>query len=150
VPLPDEALEKLRAYRRADLSRRGSNVGEVWDVPHYLVAYVVQAKNRPCLVAAVLGPADARARAFAIEGTSRAQRHKPPLCLSLVAGEAGVRVDTHFRFVPSRLQQFRLETLVDACSFWGELAPGRLQDLEAAIAASRIVVLRRARGIEAR
>jgi hypothetical protein len=102
------------------------------------------------LVAAVVGPADARARALAIEGTSQPQKLAPPLCLTLMAGEAGVRVDTHFPFVPSRLQQLQVGTLVDECSFWGDLPEERLADLDAAIAASRIVVLRRARGLSAR
>jgi hypothetical protein len=150
VALPDEALEKLRELRKADLAKRGSEVGEVWEVPHYLIAYVAQAKNRPVLVAAVVGPTEERARVFAIEGTSQPQKLAPPLCLTLTAGEAGVKVDTHFPFLPRRLQQLQLDTLVDDCNFWGELSEDRLADLDAAIAASRIAVLRRARGLSGR
>jgi mRNA-degrading endonuclease toxin of MazEF toxin-antitoxin module len=150
VALPDEALEKLRQLRKADLAKRGSDVGEVWQIPHYLVAYVVQAKSRPVLVAAVIGPNEERARALAIEGTSQPQKLAAPLCLTLLAGEAGVRIDTHFPFLPPRLQQLAVDTLVRECEFWGELSEDRLADLDAAIAASRIVVLRRARGLSAR
>lgn len=147
MPLPDEALEKLREFRRNDLVRRGATVGEVWEVPRHLIAYVVQAKTRPVLVAAVIGPSQAPARAITIEGTSQAQKQGPPLCVTLLAGEAGVRVDTHFLFVTWKLQQFAIETLVSECSFWGELPKDRLAELDVAIAASSIVVLRRARGL---
>lgn len=147
MPLPDEALQQLRAFRKSDLSRRGSDVGEVWAVPRHLIGYVIRAKSRPVLVAAVAGPPDARARALGIEGTSQPQRLPSPLCLTLSAGEAGVLMDTHFPFIPSRLQQFQVDTLVDECAFWGDLPEHRLPELDAAIAACRIVVLRRARGL---
>jgi hypothetical protein len=150
VPLPDEALEQLRAFRKSELRGRGSDVGEVWEIPHYLVAYLIQAKSRPVLVVAVVGPADLRARVLAVEGTSQPQRIDPVLCLTLAAGEAGVVVETHFPFVPSRVQQFQVDTLVDECAFWGELPADRRSDLEAAIKACRIVVLRRARGLPQR
>jgi len=48
------------------------------------------------------------------------------------------------------LQQLAIESLVSDCAFWGDLSEERLRDLEAAIAASRIVVLRRARGLTER
>jgi hypothetical protein len=146
VPLPDEQLEKLRLLRlEHEPTAATVEIGEVWEVPKHLVAFVVEGKNRPHLVAALLGGGGEVVRAYAIEGTSQPQKQKPPLCLSLDAGEGGVRTETHFVFVPFRLRRFDVATIVGDCMFWGQLSPERLQDLEAAIAASRIVVLRRSR-----
>jgi hypothetical protein len=145
VPLPDEQLEKLRRLRLEQGSTATVDVGEVWEVPKGLVAFVVEGKNRPHLVAGLLGGGSAVSRAYAIEGTSQPQKQRPPLCLTLDAGEAGVRTETHFVFVPFRVRRFDVSTIVDDCMFWGRLSAERLQDLEAAIAASRIVVLRRSR-----
>src|SRR5438132_47675 len=100
MALPDEQLEKLRALRVAlGTAEPTVDIGDVWEVPKDLVAFVIEGKDRPHLVAAALRPRGEVARVYAIEGTSRPQKQGPPLCLTLGIGEAGLRTETHFVFV---------------------------------------------------
>ena len=148
MPLPDDALEQLRKFRASSVGGdENVDVGEIWEVPSHLVWFVVEAKSRPHLVAATLGSSGRPTRAYAIEGTSRPQAHNAPLCLTLMPGEGGVVTQTHFVFVAFRLRPFDVAIVLSECSYWGTIAPDRLVDIEAAIAASRIVVLRRSRGL---
>lgn len=148
--LPEDELAKLRAYKTAKWGGEGRaapEIGDVWEVPRELVVYRVEAKDRPHLLAAFLGPAHQPVRAFMIEGTTRRQQEPLRLVVTLEPGAAGVSQTTHFAFVGRRLRAYTPTELLDTCTRWGSLPPERLSELEAAIAACRIPALRRSRAL---
>jgi mRNA-degrading endonuclease toxin of MazEF toxin-antitoxin module len=128
VKLPQGALAQLGQLRAAMVAR-----GEVFWLPGTVVVYRASDKRRPCLVAAL-----DNARAHLIPGTS--QRATGPAVV-VEAGETDLLKRTEFDFSVSF--PLALTDLVARGQPAGALAADRLAEIDAAIAASNLVALKR-------
>lgn len=128
VKLPTGALAQLAAMRVALVMR-----GEVFWLPETVVIYRGPDKRRPCLVAAV-----DNARAHLIPGTSKTATGP---ALVVEAGEIDLIKRTEFDFSVSF--PVALTDLVEHGKSAGVLASRRLGEIDAAIAASNLVALKR-------
>jgi mRNA-degrading endonuclease toxin of MazEF toxin-antitoxin module len=127
VKLPQPALGQLDELRATLVTR-----GEVFWLPGAVVVYRASDKRRPCLVAA-----RDTARAHLVPGTS--QTASGPAVV-VEAGETDLLIRTEFDFSVSF--PLPLTDLVAKGRPAGTLAPGRLDDIDAAIAASNLVALK--------
>lgn len=128
VKLPAGALAQLDQLRAALVTR-----GEVFWLPGTVVVYRASHKRRPCLVAAL-----DNARAHLVPGTSQTARGP---AVVVEAGETDLLKCTEFDFSVSF--PLALADLLAHGKFAGTLAPERLTDIDAAIAASNLAALKR-------
>lgn len=128
VKLPQDALAQLGQLAATMVVR-----GEVFWVPGTVVVYRTSIKRRPWLVAAV----DV-ARVHLVPGTS--QTATGPAVV-VEAGDAGLPKRTEFDFSVS--VSLALIELVDRGDRAGALGLDRLDEIDAAVAASNLVALKR-------
>lgn len=129
MKLPQSALAQLEQLRAAMAVRRG----EIFGLPADLVVYRGKPKPRYCLVAAVDG-----ARAHLVPGTS--QTASGPAVV-IEVGETKLIKRTEFDFSVSF--PLPLSDIIAHGRPAGALSQARLQDIDAAIAASNLVALKR-------
>lgn len=128
VRLPGAALAQL-----AELSESLVDRGDVFWLPADIVVYRGEPKERPCLVAAI----DA-ARAHMVAGTAQSATGPP-----VVAQTTEVRVRRRTEFDFSLSFPLTFADLIKYGEPAGRLAPERLAHIDAAIAASNLVALKR-------
>jgi mRNA-degrading endonuclease toxin of MazEF toxin-antitoxin module len=128
VKLPRDALAQLGQLRATLVER-----GEVFWLPGAVVVYRTSDKRRPCLVAAL-----DNARAHLVPGTSQTARG-PAVVVEV--GETDLPKRTEFDFSVSF--PLTLADLVAQGRPAGALPADRLADIDAAVAASNLVALKR-------
>lgn len=128
--LPAKALSQL-----ATLQAPAVDVGDVFVVPEWLAAYWQSGKARPAVVVrAQCSPTGTPAVCYLVYGSSR--QVPPRRAVPVRAGEAGLSKDTNFDFGPW-LELPALD-LARKCEKIGALSPERVEELEAALAASKL------------
>lgn len=133
--LPPEALQQLRAAQQSLVQ-----IGDVWWLPEAAVPYP-GGKDRYCLVVALeqAGGGIGATRAHYVAGSSRSSRGTTTV--SAQAGVYGTGQDTYFRFWWSGSMD--LLSLTEEGIWKGRLEAARFVEIEKAIRACKLVVLKR-------
>lgn len=135
MPLPPHIQAKLaEAGLVAKFAALG--VGHVWWLPKKYVRYRAPEKDRYCLLVALEGSPVARVHFVA--GTTKGATGPT---LAVTAGEVGTGEDTEFDF--DRSFAVEADAVIREGLWKGELPKVRLPEVEAKIAASRLVAVQR-------
>ncbi len=128
--LSPDAVARLEAFKVKTVSP-----GDVFYVPESLTRYFDSPSARPALLVRVQrSPAGEATLGFLVYGTTK---HVPAKrSLPVAAGEGGLAKDTTFDFGPHL--ELPVSVLVSECDALGRLGNSLIEDLETALAASRL------------